>query len=193
MERFKKDLNGFLSHLQHQQYNGRHSPQIILVSPIAHEDLGGFLPDPEEHNKNLEMYTREMRNVASTLSIPFVDLFGSTKKLMGSADSLTSNGIHLTDKGYLAVSEMMAAALDFPVSSWGDDNSSDLLKEAINKKNQHFFYRFKAQNGEYIYGRRREWAGGEALDGESRVIDRIVQRLDSVIWAGSGEGSQADL
>lgn len=192
LESFKKGLHGFLSHLTDQQYNGRNSPQIILVSPIAHEDLGGFLPDPEEHNRNLELYTREMCNVASSLNIPFIDLYEPTGKLMDSSDSLTSNGIHLTDKGYLAVSELMAKALDFPVSSW-DDDSSLLLKEAIAKKNQHFFYRFKAQNGEYIYGRRKDWAGGEVLDGESGIIDHMVQRLDSVIWTGSGEGAQADL
>jgi glucose/arabinose dehydrogenase/lysophospholipase L1-like esterase/azurin len=190
---FKEDLHAFLSHLTTQSYNGRNSPQVILVSPIAHEALGGFLPDPKAQNINLEAYSKEMKKVASELDIPFIDLFTPTKNLMDASDSLTTNGIHLNEKGYLKVSEIMASALDFPVASWKEDQASQLLRAAVAKKNQHFFYRFKAQNGEYIYGRRKEWSGGQALDEESSVIDLMVQRLDSVVWAGSGEGRQADL
>src|SRR5690606_19002246 len=153
---FKEDLHAFLSHLSTQKYNGKSSPQVILVSPIAHEALGGFLPDPKAQNINLEAYTKEMKKVASELDIPFIDLFTPTKELMNGSDSLTSNGIHLNEEGYLKVSEIMANALDFPVASWKEDQSSQLLREAVAKKNQHFFYRFKAQNGEYIYGRRKE-------------------------------------
>lgn len=55
LEVFKQDLTEFLSHLQQQKFNGRRSPEIVLISPIAHEDLGGFLPDPTVHNKNLKL------------------------------------------------------------------------------------------------------------------------------------------
>jgi glucose/arabinose dehydrogenase/azurin len=190
---FKENLQQFLSHLSTQPYNGKSSPQLILVSPIAHEALGGFLPDPKTHNSYLEAYTGEMKKVASELGVPFIDLFTPTKELMDGPDSLTSNGIHLNEEGYLKVSEIMADALGFSVASWKDDQASQLLRQAVAKKSQHFFYRFKAQNGEYIYGRRKDWAGGQALDEESSVIDHMVQRLDSVVWAGSGPGSLADL
>lgn len=193
LESFGDHLRDFLSHLSAQSYNGKSSPQLILVSPIAHEALGGFLPDPTEHNGYLAAYTEEMKQAADELNIPFIDLFSPTRQLMGAADSLTTNGIHLTEEGYLKVSEIMAKALDFPVNNWQDDQASQLLRKAIAKKNQHFFYRFKAQNGEYIYGRRKEWAGGQALDEESSVIDHMVQRLDSLVWAGSAPGSLADL
>ena len=190
---FKKDLQEFLNHLQQQQFNGKNSPQIVLVSPIAHEDKGGFLPDPTVNNQNLSMYTEEMRKVAASLSIPFIDLYQPTRKWMGSSAPLTSNGIHLTDKGYLMVSEYMAEALDFPVATWEENASFELLREAIARKNQHFFYRFKAQNGEYIYGRRKEWSGGERLKEENKVIDTIIERLDSVVWSGSTANSLADI
>ncbi|MBD3626767.1 PVC-type heme-binding CxxCH protein [Cyclobacterium sp.] len=190
---FTKNLNDFLSHLQQQQFNGENSPQIILVSPIAHEDMGGFLPDPKVHNENLSLYTDEMRKVASSLGIPFIDLYQPSLDLMQSIGPLTSNGIHPNDTGYLTISEYMAGALDFPVATWEDNTNSRLLREAIAKKNQHFFYRFKAQNGEYIYGRRKDWSGGEALKEEIRLIDTIIERLDSVVWSGSAKGSLADL
>ncbi|MGK6350986.1 PVC-type heme-binding CxxCH protein [Parapedobacter sp. DT-150] len=191
---FAKDLRGFLSHLKQQQYNGTEPPQVILVSPIAHEKLGGFLPDPAEHNKNLKAYTREMREVAHELGISFVDLYGPARKLMDRSDApLTTNGVHLNDRGYREVSEVMATALGLPVATWEEDAHAVRLKELITKKNQHFFYRYKAQNGEYIYGRRRDWAGGTALPAELREIDQIVGRLDSLIWAGSGAHAPVDL
>lgn len=193
LENFKKDLDNFLSHLKYQQYNLQSSPEIILVSPLMHEDLGGGLPDPTAHNEYLESYVRGMQDVASKQNIHFIDLYTSSKEFTSTSDALTSNGIHLTDKGYLLVSEWIAQALGFPVRNWKDDQSFSQLREAIARKNQHFFYRFKAQNGEYIYGRRREWAGGEELDEEVVLIDQMVQRLDSVVWAGSGKGALANL
>ncbi|RQP18822.1 MAG: azurin [Parapedobacter sp.] len=194
LEGFKRDLQNFLTHLQQQQYNGEKAPQIILVSPIAHEKLGGLLPDPTAHNKSLKAYTRGMREVAHELGISFIDLYEPTRKLMNRADEpLTTNGIHLNDRGYREVSEMMASALDFPVASWERTPHSEQLKEVVKKKNQHFFYRYKAQNGEYIYGRRKDWAGGEALPAELQEIDRIVVRLDSLVWAGSNPQGTVDL
>jgi glucose/arabinose dehydrogenase/uncharacterized cupredoxin-like copper-binding protein len=193
LDSFGKELHRFLSHLKAQPYNGVSPPQVILVSPIAHEELGGFLPDPTTHNQYLAAYTKEMQRVAAGLDIPFIDLFAPTKKLMAASGPLTTNGIHLTEEGYLKVSEIMAKSLGFPVADWVEDKTSQRLREAVAKKNQHFFYRFKAQNGEYIYGRRKEWAGGQALDEESSLIDHMVQGLDSVVWAGSGPGALADM
>lgn len=193
LDAFKEDLRSLLSGLQHHHHDGGKPPEIILVSPIAHEKLGGFLPDPGEHNRNLKAYTRGMREVARSLDIPFIDLYAPTKKLMdGSPDSLTSNGIHLNDRGYRIVSELMAEALGFPVAAWPDGAHPGGLKELVATKNQHFFYRHKAQNGEYIYGRRREWAGGGSLPNELQEIDRMVVRLDSMIWAGVSDGETVD-
>lgn len=193
LESFKQHLNSLLSHLQQQSYNGKSKPGIILVSPIAHEALGGLLPDPAEHNRNLQLYVKGMKAVAAGLKIPFIDLYGPTAELEEGQDSLTTNGIHLNDRGYREVSQVMARALALPVASWTDDEHSRLLREAVARKNQHFFYRFKAQNGEYIYGRRREWAGGQTLPEEAMKIDQMVTRLDSVIWAGSAANAVPDI
>ncbi|MDQ3291534.1 MAG: GDSL-type esterase/lipase family protein, partial [Bacteroidota bacterium] len=191
LQSFGQQLRNYLNHLQQQKYNGRSTSKVILVSPIAHEKLGGFLPDPAAHNKNLKQYTQVMQEVAENLKIPFIDLYEPTAKLMAKdSDSLTSNGIHLNDWGYQQVSEIMAQALGLPVTTWTPDAPSIGLKKVIGIKNRHFFYRFKAGNEEYIYGRRREWAGGQSLPSELPKIDQIVLRLDTVIWAGS-KGNQA--
>ncbi len=190
---FEEDLRAFLTGLQSHSHAGGAPPQVILVSPIAHEALGGSLPDPTEHNKSLKAYTGSMHEVARSLGIPFIDLYAPTRKLMAAGgEPLTSNGIHLTDRGYRIASELMATALALPVSSWSEDAHTAALKGLVASKNQYFFYRHKAQNGEYIYGRRRDWAGGGALPAELRELDGMVVRLDSLVWAGADSGATID-
>ncbi len=198
LESFKQQLSGFLQHLQQQKYNGQKIPEIILVSPIAHEKLGRFLPDPTEHNKNLELYTNGMQQVAENLRISFIDLYKPTKKREADADSLTMNGIHLNDNGYKEVSEMMAKALGLPVSAWKDSSHFANLKKVIDQKNKQFFYLFRAVNGEYIYGRRKEpWVqppgGSISFPGELKKLNEMVTRLDSVVWAESKADADINL
>ncbi len=191
---FKQDLTTFLHHLQQKKFNGKTPPKVVLVSPIAHEALGGSLPDPAIHNRNLKLYTEGMEEAATDLGIPFIDLYSPTYQLMtSSTDSLTTDGIHLNEEGYRLVSEIMAKSLGFPVSSWSPDPQSTALKEAIGIKNRHFFYKFNAENGEYIYGRRSDWKGGESLPSELSKIDGMVARIDSAIWEGSTSVSGPDV
>ena len=84
IKRFKQDLDAFLSGLSEHQYNGRSAPRIVLVSPIAHENLGGNMPDGKEHNRNLALYVQAMAAAARRHNVTFVDLFAPTRKWMSS-------------------------------------------------------------------------------------------------------------
>jgi hypothetical protein len=140
LETFKHQMVSYLSHLKKQKYNGHSEPKVILVSPIAHERLGGFLPDPTEHNYSLKLYSQAMREVANDMDIPFIDLYEPTSNLMkNNSVPLTKNGIHLNENGYLKVGEIMAKALGLPVSDWKSEPQSDNLRKIIALKNQHFF------------------------------------------------------
>ena len=58
LDQFKKDLDDFIKHTQGQKYNGEHNAKVVLISPIAIEDLDDpNLPDAEAQNKQLEAYT----------------------------------------------------------------------------------------------------------------------------------------
>ena len=197
LNNYSQQLLAFLQHLLQKHYNGKAGPRLVLVSPIAHEKLGGFLPDPAVHNENLALYTKAMEQVSRQMNISFINLFEPTSRLMDKPDSLTINGIHLNDKGYRLVGEEMAKALKFPVSSWSPDPSMIDLKKAIDDKNQHFFYKFRAVNGEYIYGRRKEpWVQppGSILSypTEMKAIDRMVAQLDTIIWTGINSSGGID-
>ncbi|HYT91642.1 MAG TPA: GDSL-type esterase/lipase family protein, partial [Gemmataceae bacterium] len=110
---FRKSLSDLLKAYASQKYNGKTAPRIVLISPIAHENLGGELPDPAEHNKHLKLYTDAMREIAAAEKIPFVDLYTPTLALMSEkgGDRLTINGIHLTAYGYWAVAHLTAQQL----------------------------------------------------------------------------------
>lgn len=107
---FGEDLRRLLKHYQQQQYNGKSTPQLILVSPIAHEDVGSRSVNVPQRNEDLHRYAGLMGEIARELSISFVDLFQPTKALLdeGGGSRLTSNGIHLTPYGYWVVGQMFA-------------------------------------------------------------------------------------
>ena len=75
--------------------------RLVLLSPIAHEDLGRPLPDPTEHNVTLAKIRDAIKTIATERKATFVDLFEPTlsAKDYGLAP-LTDNGIHLTPYGH---------------------------------------------------------------------------------------------
>ncbi len=195
LDSFKQQLKLYLQHLGAQQYNGKSAPQLILVSPIAHEKLGGLYPDPAAHNKNLSLYTKAMKEAAKGLDIPFIDLYNPTQGGLVQNGPATINGIHLNDSGYKAVSEIVAVSLGLPVSKW--ESGLDALKKLIDQKNQQFFYLYRAVNSEYIAGRRKEpWVqpkgGPVSYPGELAKLRDMVTRLDSIVWKHSASSDPAD-
>ena len=186
LESFKEKLKSFLNHILSQTYNGKSPPQVFLFSPIYHEEVGGLLPNPKSHNLQLKSYTKTMEEVAKDLNIPFVNLYELTKRLKETSDApLTFNGIHLTEAGYRMVGELMASALGFQQNTWDDKSPLESLRELIAIKNRQFFFRFRAQNGEYISGSRKNWEGGQTLPLELAQLDSILLRLDSLVWQGA--------
>ena len=87
--------------------------RLVLVSPIAYENLGLRTPRWQERNRELSAYTRIMSETASKMGVPFVDLYGPTTELMKGKNTprLTDNGINLNDYGYWCVSRTLADAL----------------------------------------------------------------------------------
>jgi len=120
VDAFTENLTQFIEHLRGQQYNGKSAPRIVLISPIACEDLGDLSPQHDKRRKDLALYVDVMRKVAEAAKVKFVDVFGPTSKLMdkGARRKLTFNGIHLTKYGYWVVSRMIADALAPATDPW---------------------------------------------------------------------------
>ncbi len=113
LEGFRKDLQDFIAAHKGKKYNGRSEVRLILVSPIAYEDLGFRTPNHERRNRELAAYTRAMKETAGQAGLPFVDLNEPTARLMADsvAPKLTGNGVNLNAYGYWCVSRTLADAL----------------------------------------------------------------------------------
>ncbi|MEM7602876.1 MAG: SGNH/GDSL hydrolase family protein [Verrucomicrobiota bacterium] len=109
LEDFKKDVADFIASHAGKKYNGKKSVRLVLVSPIAHEDLGRVTPMAEKRNGQLEAYTNAMGAVAAEHGVPFVDLYTPMKYIMEEPETpqLTTNGIHLNPYGYWAASRLL--------------------------------------------------------------------------------------
>jgi hypothetical protein len=157
---------------------------VVLVSPIAHENIGrGGYPDGTKNNANLKLYTEAMERVAKANKVPFVDLFTPSLARMqaSGAKKLTINGIHLNEEGDLAVAQL----LDQGLFGARPSGSADLakLKEAVNEKNLQFWYDYRAVNGFYIYGDRKNPFGVVNFPDEFVKLRKMIANRDQRIWA----------
>ncbi len=106
---FKDNLTALIDTHAGKKYNGESEVRLILISPIACEDLDELTPSREQRNRDLEAYTAAMREVATDTEVPFVDLFEASRYLMDEpiGPKLTNNGIHLNRFGYWAISHAL--------------------------------------------------------------------------------------
>jgi lysophospholipase L1-like esterase len=117
--------------------------KVVLLAPIAHEDLGRPLPDPTVHNQKLGLYREAIARVADTRGYFYVDLAsigsgidstggnGETKQ----AQTLTDDGIHLTEHGYwLADAKIASDLLENFGKPWVVRIKADGTAEAENVK-----------------------------------------------------------
>ena len=63
---FKSRLERWLSDLQTSAFNGISGPQIVLISPIANENVEG-VPAANLNNERLAVYTGAMAEIAAKL------------------------------------------------------------------------------------------------------------------------------
>lgn len=106
LEDFRSDLRAFIASHRGKKYNGETEVRLVLVSPIACEDHGERTPNHRERNEQLAAYTEAMAVVALEAKIPFVEINSTSAHLFEAAGpKLTTNGIHLNELGYWAISQ----------------------------------------------------------------------------------------
>ena len=96
---FRKRLTTYTRELQSKSFNGKKGPRIVLVSPIANENIAG-VQAADLNNDRIRSYLETMRAVARECGVGFVDVFSDTEAAMKDAASdLTLNGCHLNEEG----------------------------------------------------------------------------------------------
>lgn len=193
LEEFKMSLREMITSFRKTQPNGQSEPRIILFSPIAHEDLQNKnLPSGTEQNKNLSLYTKGMGDVAKQMGVGFIDLFHPTKALYESTSTpLTINGVHLNDKGYLQLAGVITQALLKIEIKATLERAPSLshIRENVLDKNWHWHARYRATDGNDIWGGRGKLAfidgqtNEDVLTHELIMLDQMTQNRDEAIWA----------
>ncbi len=193
--KFEADLVAFVAGLRAHRYNGKSAPAIVLISPIAHENLGNpNLPDGRESNARLRLYTEAMERVAKRERVGFVDVFTPSlaamearKNAAEKKEALTFNGIHLTDAGYRQFGEMLFRGL---FSETPKDVSAQ-LKETVEDKNRQWLLHYRPLNGFYITGGRAQPYGVVNFPGELKKLEEMTENRDRAAWAlAEGKGRE---
>lgn len=194
LENFKGELRAFIDHSNAQNYNGGKGTQLVLVSPIAYEDLSDKydLPDGKEINRNITMYTQAMAEIAKEKGVPFVDVFEKTKSWYGkSSESLTIDGFQLTESAYKQFSTYLVDQL-FGQQKREAEALQEPIKEAVLEKDWVWYKDFKIPNGVHAYGRRYNPFGPDNYPFEIQKLHQMTANRDTAIWMAAA-GQKADL
>ena len=178
LEDFRRRLGDYLAGLKTKAFNGTGGPRIILVSPIANENVAGVAAG-EMNNRRIAVYVKVMGEVAKEQQVGFVDVFEETAREMASpGGDLTINGIHLNEPG----DELFSATLFRGVFGAAPPVIDQPLREAIVDKNRQYFRRFRPLNTFYYTGGRNQDYGYLDFLPAMRNFDLMVANRDERIW-----------
>ncbi len=176
---FRQKLTTYVAGLKAKAFNGESGPRIVLVSPIANENVKGVAA-ADRNNKNIAAYTKVMREVAAAQGVGFADVFAATEEAMASGGSdLTINGCHLNEAGYKVFAEALFT------KTFGDRKGpavDEAVRAAVIEKNKQFFRRYRPVNTFYYTGGRNRSYGYLDFLPAMRNFDIMVQNRDRRIW-----------
>ena len=176
---FRQKLTTYVAGLKAKAFNGEGGPRIVLVSPIANENVKGVAA-ADRNNKNIAAYTKVMREVAAAQGVGFADVFTATEEAMASRGTdLTINGCHLNEAGYKVFAEALFAKTFVGRKGPAVDEA---VRAAVIEKNKQFFRRYRPVNTFYYTGGRNRSYGYLDFLPAMRNFDIMVQNRDRRIW-----------
>ena len=177
LPKFTNDLNRLIDSIE--KISGKEGVRFVLLSPVRHEQLPPPMPDPSAHNQQLVLYSAAIRDIAKGRGARFISLIEPLDS--GGGGRLTDNGIHLTASGYARLADSIERGLGWkPVAPANSTEQTERLREAIVKKNELFFYRWRPQNETYLFGFRKQEQGRNAR--EIPMFDPLVQAEEEKIF-----------
>jgi hypothetical protein len=151
------------------------------------------VPNGAEHNPQLEAYTKATEAAAKEAGVGFVDLFHPSLDLYKAArEPLTINGVHMSAEGNRQLAEVIAKALlgkEVTASA-----SLEELREAVMEKDVHWNARYRARDGNDVWGGRSTLAftdgqtNAVVLQHELTMLDVMTGNRDPKVWARAKGG-----
>lgn len=178
VDEFKARLHQWIRNTKTSAFNGRTGPRIVLLSPIANENVAN-IPAADLNNDRLAAYTKAMAEVAAEEKVGFVDLFAPTLAAMADASKdLTINGAHLNAAGYALVDNVLFRAT---VGSSPLPVNEELRKVVVDKNRQHF-RRYRPLNTFYYTGGRNKGYGYLDFLPAMRNFEIMTANRDRRAW-----------
>lgn len=193
LQNYKAELQAFIDHTRAQKYDGTAAPQLVMVSPIAYEDLSAKLdvPNGKQANANLLLYTNATKEIAAKNKVMFVNAFGASQKWYETqAEDLTIDGIQLNEKGYQLLGTFLADEI-FGKQARVSPHAQ-LVYEAVLAKNLMWLNDFKIPNGVHVYGRRYNPFGPDNYPAEIAKIRQMTTIRDKAIGRAAQQGQATD-
>ena len=192
---YKAELDAFIKYTLSQRYNGVSAPKLVLVSPIAFEDLSDRydLPNGKTENENLLLYTNAIKEVAAQNNVLFVDAFTPTKQWYAStAEPLTIDGFQLNEEGYKRFGTFLTDAVFGKVAPNPKVNTQ-MVRDAVLEKDWMWHNDYKIPNGVHVYGRRYNPFGPDNYPAEIDKIREMTAIRDQAIWLAATKGEKLDI
>jgi mono/diheme cytochrome c family protein/glucose/arabinose dehydrogenase len=191
---FEEELDAWVRHSLSKAYDGAEAPRIVLVSPIAFENLSAKrdLPEGSRENANLALYTNAMANVAKRHSLTFIDLFTPSRAAYaGAQQPWTINGFAPSDFGYQNLAAMLADGL-FGPRPWQSKAAPELVRAAVKEKNYFWCNDYHLVNGVHTHGQRYNPFGPQNYPDEVRKTREMTTLRDQLIW-DVAQGKKAEI
>ncbi len=191
---FEAELDAWVQHTLSKAYNGKAAPRVVLVSPIAFEDLSTQrdLPNGEQENANLALYTEAVQSVAKKHGVTFIDLFNPSKALYAaSPEPLTTGGFIPNDEGYKRLAEVLADGL-YGKQTRVSKADPAKVHEAVKQKDWFWNNDYHLLNGVHTHGQRYNPFGSQNYPDEVKKSREMAALRDELIHA-LASGKKADL
>jgi len=191
---YEAEVDAFVTHSLTKAYNGKAAPRLVLVSPIAFEDLSATrdLPNGRKENANLALYAAAMERVAKKHGLTFVDLFHPTLAAYDKGKSAyTINGFAPTEFGYKEIAKLLADGLygATPRVSKADEA---LVNGAVKMKDYMWNTDYSILNGVHTHGQRYNPFGPQNYPDEVFKSRQMTALRDELIH-GVAQGKKTDL
>lgn len=181
---FEAELEAFVKHTLSKAYNGTAAPRLVLVSPLAFEDLSAKrdLPDGSKENASLALYAEAVRKVASKNNLGFVDFFGATKSRFTNKAlaPLTINGFAPTDSGYQELAVILADGA-FGKTARTSRADAALVHDAVVEKDYFWNNDYNLVNGVHTHGQRYDPFGPQNYPEEVMKTREMMALRDTLI------------
>lgn len=189
LENYKAELDAFIKHTLSQRYGRESASELVIISPIAFQDLSYKydLPNGEKENRNLALYAKAMEEVARANKVHYIDAFAPTKQWFDGSSDLTIDGFQLSEKGDRKFSAFLVDQLFGSAKAKAAKHRKE-IEAAVYEKNWMWLKDFKIPNGVHAYGRRYNPFGPDNYPAEVEKIRQLTAIRDTAIWkAATGE------